>query len=141
MLNKDECTPIPPRLNLQQYAFVHYHKGAFANTQQQGRGREIEGGERPQMLMYESAKYFARFPIPHPAIRKVPLLWLLCLLACTTTTGSLLKLVDHFHPRNQPELLKNARIVPPSSYLNQHSFICSTCFWCHKTITGPSLMT
>ena len=65
MLNKDECTPIPPRLNLQQYAFVHYHKGAFANTQQQGRG-EIEGGERerPQMLMYESAKYFARFPIP-----------------------------------------------------------------------------
>ena len=40
--NMDECTPIPPRLNLQQYAFVHYHKGAFANTQQQGRG-EIEG--------------------------------------------------------------------------------------------------
>ena len=50
LLNKDECAPIPPRLNLQQYAFVHYHKGAFANTHNGnsdiGRGREIEGGAR-----------------------------------------------------------------------------------------------
>ena len=82
MLNKDECTPIPPRLNLQQYAFVHYHKGAFANTQRRGRGREIEGGEREtaDVDVWE-CQVLCEVSYPHAAIRKVPLLWLLCLLA------------------------------------------------------------
>ena len=45
MLNEDECTPIPYRLNLQQYAFVHYHKGAFAITTREGERLRVERRE------------------------------------------------------------------------------------------------